>query len=184
MSMRTLRKALLSAVVALTAVAVIASQAAHADTGGDEMDLANRVNALRASKGLAPLAVSGELFDLSRAWSARMAATGSLAHNEAMGAQAPAGWTKLAENVGTGTDASQVFEALLSSPVHYANMVDPGFRSIGVGAALDGTGRQFVTMTFMAGGSAPVMVKKVVRVCAKNRRGKAVCVRRARMVPA
>ncbi len=182
--MRRLRKALVLTVVVLTAMTVIGGQVAGADTGGDEMDLASRINGLRASKGLAPLAFRGELFDLSRAWSTRMAATGALSHNPSMGAQAPAGWDRLAENVGTGADLAQIFETLVNSPVHYANMVDPAVQSVGVGAVRGASGDQFVTMTFMGGGSSQTMVRRVVRVCSKNRRGKVVCVRKAQMVPA
>ncbi|MGI8685976.1 MAG: CAP domain-containing protein [Acidimicrobiales bacterium] len=177
--MRRLRKVLIVAVVALTAVAVVGSQTAGADSGGDEMDFVNRINGLRASKGLAPLAVKGELFDLSRAWSARMAAAGTISHNPSIAAQAPAGWTRLTENVGTGSETAQIFEALVNSPVHYANMVDPAVQSVGVGVVRSGSDAEFVPMTFMAGDSSPALVRKVVRVCTKNRRGRTVCARRA-----
>lgn len=182
--MRSFRRAFVLAVVALTAVTVMGAQTAGADTGGDEMDLANRINGLRASKGLPPLVFRGELFDLSRAWSTRMAATGSLSHNPSMGANAPPGWTRLTENVGTGADAAQIFETLMNSPVHYANMVDAAVQSMGVGAVRSASGDEFVTMTFMGGGSSQTMVRRVVKVCTKNRRGKVVCVRKMRMVAA
>lgn len=182
--MRTLRRTLFLAVVGLLATSVVAGQAASADTGGDEMVLVARINGLRASQGLAPLAVKGELFDLARGWSGRMAATGSIAHNPSLSAQAPPNWKRLGENVGTGTDVGGLFEAFLNSPVHYANMVDPGFESVGVGVVRADSGQQFVSMTFMTGGSAPKMVRKVVRVCSKNSRGRAVCVRRVQMVRA
>lgn len=182
--MRTLRRALFLAVVGLLATSVVAGQAASADTGGDEMDFVARINGLRASEGLAPLAVKGELFDLARAWSARMATTGAIAHNPSLSAQAPPSWKRLGENVGTGSEVAGVFEAFVRSPVHVANMVDPAFESVGVGVVRADSGQQFVTMTFMTGGSVPKMVKKVVRVCSKNGKGRTVCVRRLQLMRA
>lgn len=188
--MRMLRRFLGLALIGLTAISLVAGESASADTGGDEMDLAARINGLRVAKGLAPLAVKGELFDLARAWSGKMAGAGALSHNPLLSTQAPPNWTRLADNVGTGIDVGGLFDAFVNSPVHYTNMVDPAFNTLGVGAVRDGAGQLFVTMTFMNAGPPPpavvrrVMVRKVVRVCSKSRRGRTVCVRRARMVQA
>lgn len=193
--MGTLRRVLGLAIVGLTVIALVAAEPASADTGGDEMDFVARINSLRASKGVAPLAVQGDLFDVARAWSARMSANNALAHNPSLGSQMPAGWTRIAENVGTASDVAGMFDAFVNSPVHYNNMVDPNFESLGVGVVQSASGQLYATMAFMTGGSsapasaasasaAPRMVRKVVRVCSKNRRGRTVCVRRARLVAA
>lgn len=176
----------------VTALSLVVSEPAGADTGGDEMDFAARVNQLRSAKGLASLAVKGELSDVARAWSSRLAGGGALSHNPSLSSQVPSNWRRVAENVGVGADVAQVFDALAASPVHYNNMVDGGFDSLGVGVMRAGDGRLFATMTFMATVSTesaaaparPATVRKVVRACTRSRRGRMVCLRRVHMVPA
>lgn len=182
--MTMLRRVLAVALVGLAAVSLVATEAASADTGSDELDLAARINGVRAARGLAPLAVKGELFDVARAWSGRMADAGAISHNPSLAAEAPSTWTRLGENVGTGADVAELFQAFLNSPSHYANIVDPGFDSVGVGVVRNPAGQMLVSMTFMSSGPAPALVRKVVRVCSRNRKGRTVCVRRAQMVRA
>jgi uncharacterized protein YkwD len=187
--MRAFRRILGIAILGLTVVSLLASESASADTGGDETDFVARINGLRTAHGLAPLAVTGPLADVARAWSASMAGAGAISHNAALSAQAPSTWRRLGENVGEGTDTASLFDAFVNSPVHFANMVDPAFNALGVGVVRDAGGQLFVTMDFMTAGTAaaapaPVLVRRVVKVCTRNRRGRPVCVRKVRMVAA
>lgn len=180
------RRILGTALLGLVVLSLVAADSAGADPAGDEADVVARINGLRASNGLAPLAVNGDLANVARAWSASMAQAGGIVHNPNLAAQAPSTWRKLGENVGTGTDVPGLFDAFVNSPVHYTNMVDPGFDSVGVGVVRDAAGQLFVTIDFMKNGAATsqVLVRRVVRVCSRNRRGRKVCVRKVQLVPA
>ncbi len=123
------------------------SGSAAADAGA-EQDFLSRLNGLRVSRGLSPLAADARLTDVARAWSGRMAAAGVMSHNPSLAAQAPAGWQKLGENVGYGPTVAVLHDALVGSAPHYANMVDPGFNATGVGVVVTGS-TIWVTQVFM-----------------------------------
>ena len=112
----------------------------------EEAQFVVRVNALRASKGLAPLAVDPQLRDIARAWSAQMAAAGGISHNPALADQV-SNWQKIGENVGVGGDVTTIENAFEASPHHYANLVDPAFTYIGIGV-VDANGSIWVTQDF------------------------------------
>ncbi len=128
-------------------------QAASAD-GNTSSDYVARINALRASVGVQPLAVDGQLSGLAQGWAQHMAATGVLAHSS-LTAGITENWAKLGENVGVGPDNPTVWNAFLHSAEHYANLVDPAFNRVGVGVAIDGRGTEWTCHKFMelVGGS-------------------------------
>ena len=78
---------LLAAFLPLLATAAPAHGLSNAET-----DFLSRINGLRASKGLAPLAIDASLTSFAAGWTAHMASTGQLAHNPALGS-APGNWT-------------------------------------------------------------------------------------------
>jgi cysteine-rich secretory family protein len=130
-------------------VAVAAPAAAATADGGGESQFVALINQLRASKGLPGLAVNGQMTAQARAWSANMAANGLRENpNEASGA--PAGWTVLGENVGSGSSVGDIEGAFVHSPAHYANLVGPRFNLVGVGVVVS-NGALWVTQEFMAG---------------------------------
>jgi hypothetical protein len=138
------------------AMVMTAVPAAHADAGSDEGRFLELTNSLRASKGLAPLAVDGGLVGVARSWSASMAAAGSISHNPSLASQVPAGWRKLGENVGQGGNVDALQQAFVNSPSHYHNLVDPGFNFVGIGVVHGSGGMIFVTVDFMQRPAAPV----------------------------
>lgn len=140
----------LASVMALTVVPA----PAFADTGSDEAAFVNKLNDLRASKGLRPLGVHGGLVNMARGWSSQMASRGSISHNPNMAAQAPANWARLGENVGMGPGVDSLHNAFVASPSHYANMVNGHYDSVGVGVVQSGS-TMFVTFNFMASQAAP-----------------------------
>jgi len=159
---------------------------AAAGTGAEELAFVAKLNDLRASKGLAPLAPKGALFDLARSWATRMLSVNGISHNPSLAAQGPAGWQRLGENVGMGYEVQGLHEAFVASPLHYKNMIDPAFDSVGVGVVHADDGEIFVTVNFMTTGSAaPALAAataaatapriKAHRVCTKNSRGRVVC---------
>jgi hypothetical protein len=75
-----------------------------------------------------------------------MAAAGRLFHDPTLRDRV-AGWTRLSDNVGVGEDLERVHAALMASPGHRANVLDPGVTQLGVGAAWDGS-RLWVAQVF------------------------------------
>jgi uncharacterized protein YkwD len=177
--MRVLRGLVCAALMAMTLVASLAAEpAAAADTGAEELAFVARLNQLRAAQGLAPLATKGALFDTARTWAGQMQAAAGISHNPSLSAQGPAGWIRLGENVGRGYDVQGLHDAFAASPLHYRNMVDSRFDSVGVGVVHAPDGELFVAVNFMTSG-APVVAKaapaKARRVCTRNSRGRLVC---------
>ncbi|MEY2420102.1 MAG: hypothetical protein QOI95_169 [Acidimicrobiaceae bacterium] len=151
--MRTMRK-LLGAVfgaVLVSALLVLANPVpANAADSGAEAAFVAKINGVRQSHGLAPLAVYGELRNVARPWTDQMVANGGISHNPNLAGQVSANWTKLGENVGVGSDVDSLMSAFVNSPAHYANIVDPAYNYIGVGVSYDSSGRMFTTHDFMA----------------------------------
>jgi len=116
------------------------------------------LNGLRSTLSLGTLTIDSQLSDVARGWSVKMADSGSLSHNPSLSAQVTANWSKLAENVGNGSSATQIFNALVASAPHLRNMSDPVFSRIGIGSVTDARGQIWTTHVFMqpSGGSVPV----------------------------
>ncbi|MDY7106384.1 MAG: CAP domain-containing protein [Actinomycetota bacterium] len=117
--------------------------------GGEEQAFVQRINELRASKGLRTLTVDPYLTDLSRTWASAMRADGRISHAPDITAGVTVEWLKIGENVGVGGDVDALFDAFVASPTHYENLVDPLFTRIGVGVVWDGQ-VMYTTHRFMA----------------------------------
>lgn len=153
--MRKLAGAIICALAFTTVLALAAPVAANAADPGAEAAFVSRINSARASKGVAPLQVYGELVGIARGWSDHMAAQGSISHNPSYTSQVTANWTKLGENVGVGYSVDDLMAAFLNSPPHYKNIVDPAYNYIGVGVSYGSDGRMYVTQDFMQMDNAP-----------------------------
>jgi hypothetical protein len=141
----------------LTLIAIGASLFAFAKpaaASSDEDFYINKINQIRASRGLGTLAVNGQLTAVARSWSQQMAGDGTLAHNPNLGSQV-SGWRTLGENVGTGSDNASIEAAFENSPHHFENMVDPSFTEIGVGVVQDSSGTYWVTEDYEQPKNAP-----------------------------
>lgn len=92
----------------------------------------NSINVQRSLKGLPALSIDAQLTSLAVGWSQTLAANGVLSHSD-LTTGAPSNWKKLGENVGMGGTADSIAAALIASPKHYENIVDPDFTSVGVG---------------------------------------------------
>ncbi len=130
-----------------------AGQVAHASDPAAEADLANRINIVRNSVGLGGLTVHSVLTAKAEAWAQHMADTGCLCHSN-LPDNVTVGWRKLGENIGRGPDLTSIHNALVASPLHYANMVDNAFHWVGVGIAYGG-GQMYVAEVFMDGDAPP-----------------------------
>jgi uncharacterized protein YkwD len=119
---------------------------ASAGVRSDEADFVNRINALRASQGVAKLRINAKLTSKARNWAGRMAAQDRIWHSK-LSDGVPANWQKLGENVGMGGSVADLHEAFVKSPRHYDNLVDPVFRDIGLGVVTV-NGKTFVSEVF------------------------------------
>lgn len=111
-------------------------QLAFATTEDAEVQMfVDRINALRAERGLNALTTDPELELTATAWAAHMSQTQDLEHAEDLSLGVSTDWRKLGENVGVAPEEQldELFEAFVASPTHLANLVDPTFDKIGIG---------------------------------------------------
>ena len=138
-------------VVALLAFTLAPTRAfaQTADPASVEQEFVDDINALRASKGLKPLAVHEELVSVARSWAASMAKADQISHNPKLAQSVKADWQKLGENVGVGMTEDKLHQAFIDSPSHYKNLVDGDFTYIGVGVVYGKDGAIFTAHEFM-----------------------------------
>ena len=104
---------------------------------GSEVSLLQTMNAVRTSRGLAPLRVDIRLVHAARGHSADMMRRQYFAHGSvagralAAGARGPVFGEDLAW--GTGVTAQWVVDRWLASPSHRAVLLRPGFHRVGIG---------------------------------------------------
>lgn len=103
------------------------------------------INAERSRRQVPPLAANAELAAHALNWTFDMAASGTVAHSNIASLLDP--WVIVGENVGAGGTVDGIWQALINSPLHYANIVDPRFTHLGVGAVISG-GTIWVTQVF------------------------------------
>ena len=141
----------------LVTASLVAVPAASAPAGAADTAAASQfislTNSLRASRGLPALAVDGTLTAKAQGWAQTMADAGSIFHSN-LASGAPSNWQRLGENVGRGGDVVSVHNAFVASPGHLANLVDPGFRYVGVGV-VNVDGGIYVAEVFMQTASQP-----------------------------
>jgi len=153
-------------VVGLTVAVVLAllvTQAAP-DTSGRapaaERAMLELVNAARAERALPPLAPAVDVAAVAYAWSRTMADTRDFEHNPHHAAQICC-WSAVAENIAWSDPPKlwqpgdavervtrELHEALLASPGHRANLLDPGVDQIGIGIHVDRDGGVWITQNF------------------------------------
>jgi uncharacterized protein YkwD len=112
---------------------------------GYESDFAASINSYRSSKGLPALTRDGSLDGEARAWAKRMAQRGSISHSD-LGRFIPP-WSAAGENVGSGGSAGGLFDALVASSGHRANMLG-GFTHFGIGVWVDESGTLWTAHVF------------------------------------
>jgi hypothetical protein len=126
---------------------------AQADSATDAAGFVTRINALRSSQGLATLTVNANLTAKAQAWAQTMADKGDIWHSN-LPDGVTENWKRLGENVGMGGSVDALHDAFVKSPHHYENLIDPGFRYVGVGV-VNANGTMFVSEVFMELASQP-----------------------------
>ena len=104
-----------------------------AASSSDEAAFVAALNNVRVNAGLPPLTVDVQLANLARGHAQTMADAGSIFHASPITAGYSGPWVKMGENVGFGPSVSNLTNAFVASPSHYANITDPAFTHIGVG---------------------------------------------------
>ena len=125
-----------------------------------EAALLQAMNAARAAHGLRPLRIDDRLVSTSRGHSRVMLRAQSLFHGaftvriRRAGVHAPALGENLAWGSGSLSAARAIVDLWLQSPEHRANLLRPGFQTVGVGAVrgtFDGYPGALVVTTDFAG---------------------------------
>jgi uncharacterized protein YkwD len=122
--------------------------AAAVDTG-DETALNAMIAKVRKAQGVARMKRDQGLTNVGRRKSMAMANGAAFAHSTT--GNLP--WAKGAaagQNIAMAPSATAAFEAMLNSPGHRANLLAPGWRLTGVGAAVRCDGMVFFTINLMA----------------------------------
>jgi hypothetical protein len=111
------------------------------------IDVWQRLNAERTARGLHPLTWNPSLASYASSWSANMAANGFRHSN----IDAITGYTFLGENIAMGSSgvtAGDLHVAWMHSDGHRANMLEPGFTLVGIGAYCASNGSIWLTQDF------------------------------------
>lgn len=134
----------------------------------DVTPMVGAINAERARFSLPPLGRDPRLDAIAEAHSLEMARARFFSHTSPSTgqpadrvSQAGLRWSAVAENIAINQSPEAAQQALLRSPGHHENMVDPVQRSVGVGIVRHGE-QVWVTQLFAAlndtGGATPVTV--------------------------
>jgi uncharacterized protein YkwD len=121
-----------------------------------ETEVARLVNVERAATGCDPLTVDSRLRAAARKHSADMAAKNYFSHTSQDGTEfadritrEDYGWSGAGENIAKGQRTpADVMNSWMNSPGHRANILNCGFRDIGVGVAADAQGSLIWTQDF------------------------------------
>ena len=143
-----MKKPALVAMATLVALGVVPMGSARADGPSDEANFVAQINALRATRGVPALEIDAGLTAKARSWAGTMAGLGTISHSSLRDG-ITASWQKLGENVGMGGTVDGLETAFVNSPHHYDNLVDPAFRSVGIGVVRNAAGVMFVAEEFM-----------------------------------
>lgn len=115
-----------------------------------EKTILQRTNALRAGAGRQALVRNAKLDAVAAAWATRMATTGDFRHNPSFSRQIPAGWRLAGENIAmNSTSGDRLYTQWQNSAPHRANMLNPSYNRVGLGAVKIG-GRYYGVQVFGA----------------------------------
>jgi uncharacterized protein YkwD len=136
-----------AAVPLVLVLALVALLSACTPLNNEEKVLFGSINRARTDASIKPVYEFEPLTAKARAWAAALAAQGSLAHSDlrALGV----GWSVAAENVGRSSSVEDVVGRLLASPEHRANILNPRYGLVGVGAARAKDGTLYAVEVFI-----------------------------------
>ena len=112
---------------------------------GYEADFEQLINSHRANNGLSALISDSNLDSEARSWSQTMATTGNFEHSDISRFLGP--WSSVGENIAYGGSVTSMFNGLVASSGHNANMLGD-FTHFGIGVWVDGNGTLWTTHVF------------------------------------
>ncbi|EFV91218.1 hypothetical protein ES5_12145 [Dietzia cinnamea P4] len=119
--------------------------AAFGVTGGLREGIIREIDAYRVAHGRGALAPNAALDREAQAWADRLAARDEVIHNTAL---INRGHGENIVAAGTHCGAICLVDLWKNSPGHNENLLDPGYRSAGMGIAHSGNGKVFVVHNF------------------------------------
>ncbi|HSP38565.1 MAG TPA: CAP domain-containing protein [Frankiaceae bacterium] len=109
------------------------------------------VNAERTKAHLKPLVLTNCADAIANSWSATMARTGTFTHQNLGPILTACKAHGAGENIGMGpVTADAMTTAWMNSPSHRANLLNPTYTGIGIGAVKTSTGIWYSTQDFIA----------------------------------
>lgn len=113
-----------------------------------EQDFARKINKARSRIGAGRLQLDKQLSKVARKHSWEMDSKNSLYHTPSSKLRwRVTRWNRLGENVGAGQTVRSLHNAFMNSPSHAANVLDRGYRHVGVGVHKDAN-YMWVTVVF------------------------------------
>jgi uncharacterized protein YkwD len=107
-------------------------------------------NAERTGRGLRPLAFSACADGFADSWAAALAKAGTLSHQPLSPVLSACAARRVGENVGYGNvTPAQLVRMWMDSPGHRANILEPAFTHLGVGAVTTSAGRVYGVQVFL-----------------------------------
>lgn len=119
--------------------------AAYGIAGGLREGIIYEIDAYRLANGRGALAPNADLDREAQAWADRLAARDEVIHNTAL---INRGHGENIVAAGTHCGAICLVDLWKNSPGHNENLLDPGYRSAGMGIAYSGNGKVFVVHNF------------------------------------
>lgn len=108
------------------------------------------VNAQRASHGLSVLSMSSCADSFAESWAPHLAAIGALVHRSMSTLLSGCHAQYVGENIGFGNVSADTMMAMwMASPDHRANILNPRFTHIGIGAAQTAGGTWYAVQDFL-----------------------------------
>lgn len=108
------------------------------------------VNAQRTSHGLSAVSMSSCADSYAERWSAHLAVIGALVHQSMGGLLTGCRAQYVGENIGFGPVSADTMVAMwMASPEHRANVLNPRFTHIGIGAAQTSGGVWYAVQDFL-----------------------------------
>ncbi|HEX9775889.1 MAG TPA: CAP domain-containing protein [Actinomycetota bacterium] len=111
-----------------------------------EKKMARLINRARVEHGLPKVRIVGGLSDVARKHSRKMRSEAEIFHSELGAVLSSFNWSVAGENVGVGSGVWKLHKAFMNSPGHRANILEDGYRKVGIGFVRDGDGRAYVTV--------------------------------------
>lgn len=138
----------LSSVSGLSLGAVAAEAAiTPTDLGAMRAKILSDTNAYRAAAGQPPLQMTSGLNNQAQNWSSSQADNKTMAHDPNYVSKLPGVYLNSGENVGFGSEYTQITAAWYSSPGHRANLLGQ-YNEIGIGVAYDENNEPYYTQYF------------------------------------